>query len=92
MRLNAPLFSGSRWGGARCVRSVLLDVLDMEHSQRIQRCLFRWRPGNIEHRAGSRLAVCVSSIPLYYIHNKIRNFLYKDFAGNESDNEISCVD
>ena len=38
------------------------------------------------------LFVCVSSIQLYYIHNKIRNFLSKDFAGNESDNEISCVD
>ena len=85
MRLNAPLFSGSRWGGARCVRSVLLDVLDMEHSQRIQRCLFRWRPGNI----GQGHVWLFVYLPF---HNKIRNFLYKDFAGNESDNEISCVD
>ena len=83
MCLNAPLFAGSRWGGARCVRSVLLDVLHMEHSERIQRCLFRWRPGNL----GSHLFVCVSSIPLYYyIHNKIRNFLPKDFGGNELNN------
>ena len=36
---------GQRRHRARCIRSLLLDVLHMEYSKRIQRCLFWWGSG-----------------------------------------------